>query len=136
MAKKGRLSKEEQNSIQSMLAEGYDINAICQAIDRTEASVSKYADSVKTIDDEDARKAWKAKQKKLKAKDEAKQQKMLEEAPKMVKDLMVMKTTGGQNKGVSMMTEAASARGDETRDAGDGSSRITRGAIHIINNDE
>jgi hypothetical protein len=47
-----------------------------------------------------------------------------------------MKTTGGQNKGVSMMTEAASVRGDETRDAGDGSSRITRGAIHIINNDE
>ena len=50
------------------------------------------------------------------------------------KDLMVHETALKRDKGVSIMTEAASARGDENSDLGP--SRVSKGAIYKINENE
>jgi len=114
---RGRLSKHEKYIIEGMIKDSHTIAEIAKELGRTEKSVETYA---KTID--------KQKQKKKKKKEEAPK-------PLIAKDLMVNVTAMKRSKGVSMMTEAASQRGDAVKGS-DTVSRTAKNAIFKINDDQ
>tara|TARA_R100000988_G_scaffold85439_1_gene48337 strand:+ start:1000 stop:1356 length:357 start_codon:yes stop_codon:yes gene_type:complete len=116
---RGRLSKQEKYIIEGMIKDNHSIAEIAKELGRTEKSVETYA---KTIE--------KPKPKKKKKKQEPAK-------PLIAKDLMVNVTAMKKSKGVSMMTEAASQRGDVSKNKDSVTiSRTARDAIFKINNDE
>ena len=115
---KGRLTKSEKYIIEGMLKDKHSVGQIAEELGRTEKTVEKYQAVVKA--------KLRPSKKKVKKKD----------PPKMAKakDLMVNETALKKNSGVSIMTEGASARGDEKEAAAP--SRMSHGAIYRIDGSE
>ena len=100
-----------------MIKDKHSIAEIAKELGRTEKSVETYA---KTIE-----------------KPKPKKKKQEPAKPLIAKDLMVNVTAMKKSKGVSMMTEAASQRGDVSKSKDSVTiSRTARDAIFKINNDE
>ena len=117
---RGRLSKQEKYVIEGMLKDKHSIAQIAKELGRTEKSVETYANSIEKP---------KPKKKKNKKEEPAK--------PLIAKDLMVNVTAMKKSKGVSMMTEAASQRGDVSKNKDSVSiSRTAKNAIFKINDDQ
>ena len=115
---RGRLSKQEKYVIEGMLKDTHSIAQIAKELGRTETSVETYANSIEKP---------KPKKKKNKKEEPAK--------PLIAKDLMVNVTAMKRSKGVSMMTEAASQRGDANKESTT-ISRTAKNAIFKINDDQ
>ena len=119
---KGRLTQNEKYIIEGMSKDKHTPEDIAKELGRTQKTIERYQDKV-------------SKSSKKKIKKQAK--KSAEKAADVVlkaKDLMVRKTLAKQADGVSIMTEAASARGDEPADLEP--SRTFRNAIYRPNTDE
>ena len=113
---KGRLTKQEKYVIEGMLKDKFSVSQIAKELGRTQKTVQAYSETIKTE---------KPKKKKVKPQ---------KTTVARAKDLMVHETALKRDKGVSIMTEAASARGDENSDLGP--SRVSKGAIYKINENE
>jgi len=111
---KGRLTKSEKYIIEGMLKDKYSVGQIAEELGRTEKTVEKYQAVVRA----------KSRPSKKKAKKQ--------DPPQMAraKDLMVNETAAKKDSGVSIMTEGASARGDEKQAISP--SRMSHGAIYKI----
>jgi predicted transcriptional regulator len=112
---KGRLSKQEKYIIEGMLKDNYSASNIAKELGRTEKTILSYSKT-----------ANKSKKKKPKPSEPV--------VPAKAKDLMVHETALKKDKGVSIMTESASARGDINSDLSP--SRMSKGAIYKIKKDE
>ena len=115
---KGRLSKQEKYVIEGMLKDNYSVSDIAKELGRTERAVQTYA---------------RATQATVKKKKRARKQ----EPPKpaKAKDLMVNITAMKKSSGVSIMTEAASQRGD-LDSSSNTVSRTAKNAIYKISDNE
>jgi IS30 family transposase len=115
---KGRLSKQEKYIIEGMLKDNYSTSDIAKELGRTEKTVQAHVGKTQTT---------------IKKKKKAKKQ----EPPKpaKAKDLMVNITAAKKSKGVSIMTEAASQRGDLNSNSNT-VSRTAKNAIYKINDNE
>ena len=115
---KGRLSKQEKYVIEGMLKDNYSVSDIAKELGRTEKTVRAHAGTTQTT---------------IKKKKRVKKQ----EPPKpaKAKDLMVNTTAIKKSSGVSIMTEAASQRGDLGDDSGT-ISRTAKNAIYKISDNE
>lgn len=116
---RGKLTKSEKYIIDGMNRDGHSAKEIAKEIGRTEATVQKTLDEMS------------AQRKKKKRKEQAKK-----EAPKRLtaKDMMINETTAKRERGVAIMTRAASSRADETRQSG--VSRTYTKAVQKINPNE
>ena len=115
---KGRLSKQEKYVIEGMLKDDYSVSDIAKELGRTEKAVQTYAGTTQ-----------RAAKKKKRAK------KQQPPKPAKAKDLMVNITAAKKSKGVSIMTEAASQRGD-LKDSANTVSRTAKNAIYKISDNE
>ena len=115
---KGKLTQNEKYVIEGMSKDKHTAGDIAKELGRTKQTIEKYQGEVKN------------RAKKQKIKSQAKEAKAKEEKVLTAKDLMVHKTMVKKEEGVSIMTEAASARGDEEK--GSAPSRMSQGAIHKI----
>ena len=114
---RGKLTQNEKYIIEGMLKDKHTPEEIAKELGRTKKTVENYRSEIK-------RKATKQKTKKAQKAKEAKSQ------PLTAKDLMVNKTLAKKERGVSVMTEAASARGDGNQELTP--SRMSQGAIYKI----
>tara|TARA_X000001388_G_C2213121_1_gene115994 strand:- start:8 stop:364 length:357 start_codon:yes stop_codon:yes gene_type:complete len=116
---RGKLTKSEKYIIEGMNRDGHSAKEIAKEIGRTEPTVQKTLDEMS------------AQRKKKKRKEQAKK-----EAPKRLtaKDMMINETTAKRERGVAIMTRAASSRADETRQSG--VSRTYTKAVQKINPNE
>ena len=116
---RGKLTKSEKYIIEGMNRDGHSAKEIAQEIGRTEPTVQKTLDQ---LDKE---------RKKKKRKEQAKKQ-----VPKRLtaKDMIINETTAKRERGVAIMTRAASSRADETRQSG--VSRTYTKAVQKINPNE
>lgn len=116
---KGRLTKTEKYIIEGMHKDKAEIADIANELGRTEATVKKYIDQLP------------------KPESKSKPKKKKNKPPKTLKakDLIVNQTMAKREKGVAIMTEAASSRADATRDVTP-HSRFFAGAVQKINPDE
>ena len=114
---RGKLTQNEKYIIAGMLKDKHAPEGIARELGRTKKTVENYRNEIK-------RKAAKQKTKKAQKEKEAGGQVL------KAKDLMVNKTLAKKEQGVSVMTEAASARGDENQELTP--SRMSQGAIHKI----
>ena len=101
-----------------MLKDKYSLEDIAKELGRTKKTVENCRNEIK-------RKAAKQKIKKHAKSQDPEAAKILK-----AKDLIVHETMQKKDKGVSVMTEAASARGDEKQDRAP--SRMSQGAIYKI----
>ena len=108
---RGKLTQSEKYIIEGMLKDKHETEEIAKELGRTKKTVENYRNEIK-------RKVAKQKAKKTEVK-------VLK-----AKDLMVNKTLAKKERGVSVMTEAASARGDGNQELTP--SRMSQGAIHKI----
>ena len=115
MTKKGRLSEIERQTIFLLTKEGYDPKQIATTINRTEGVVKKYLDTTNIVDN---------------PKDTVENERNIIRMPK-AKDFMINKTMGDKE-GVSIMTKTASEKADESRLQVYNPSRLSRDAIHRI----
>tara|TARA_R110002020_G_C16157627_1_gene763129 strand:- start:260 stop:625 length:366 start_codon:yes stop_codon:yes gene_type:complete len=114
---RGKLTQNEKYIIEGMLKDKHAPEEIAKELGRTKKTVENYRSEIK-------RKATKQKIKKARKAKEAETQ------PLKAKDLMVNKTLAKKETGVSVMTEAASARGDGNQELTP--SRMSQGAIYKI----
>lgn len=113
---KGRLTKNEKYIIEGMLKDNHTLAEVAKEVGRAQKTIEKY------------QRETKKKRARKKAGDAAKG------AALKAKDLMVRKTMGKNSDGVAIMTEAASAKGDNPIDLEP--SRTFRDAIYRPNSDE
>ena len=118
---RGKLTQNEKYIIEGMLKDKHTPEEIAKELGRTKKTVEKYKSEAKKKND-------KLKIKKAK-KSAAKASTVLK-----TKDLMVNKTQGKKSDGVSIMTEAASAKGDGPLDLEP--SRTFKNAIYRPNTEE
>jgi len=116
---RGKLTQNEKYIIEGMKKDGISAADIASNIGRAQKTVQRHLDS--TV--QQAKPIAKKKQKTTEAKQVT------------AKDLIVNKTVGKGESGVAIMTEAASSRGDESRERG-APSRLSNGAIQKIYPDE
>lgn len=116
---RGKLTQNEKYIIEGMKRDGVSPSDIASNIGRAKKTVQKHLDST-------------VQQTKISNK---KKQKTTETKQATAKDLMVNRTVGKGESGVAIMTEAASSRGDESRERG-APSRLSNGAIQKIYPDE
>jgi len=109
---KGRLSQNEKYIIEGMFDDGKSFEEISVAVERTSATVEKHIRSLATEDNEE------------------------EAAPKKGKNKvpMLRRTATGQ-KGVSIMTDAASSISDLKRNSQSTIKKRFKGTIHKISDD-
>ena len=115
---KGKLTQNEKYVIEGMFKDKHTADDIAKELGRTKQTIEKYQGEVKD------------RAKKRKIKSQAKEAKTKEEKVLTAKDLMVHETVVKKDEGVSIMTEGASARGDEEKVGAP--SRMSHGAIHKI----
>tara|TARA_R110000851_G_scaffold326510_1_gene495219 strand:- start:129 stop:482 length:354 start_codon:yes stop_codon:yes gene_type:complete len=115
---KGRLSKQEKYVIEGMLKDDYSVSDIAKELGRTERAIKSYSNAAQAA---------------IKKKKKPKKQ----EPPKpaKAKDLMVNITAAKKSSGVSIMTEAASQRGDLSTSSNT-VSRTAKNSIYKINDNE
>jgi|TARA_R110002110_G_scaffold381545_1_gene592439 IS30 family transposase len=115
---KGKLTKSEKYIIEGMKNDDYSAKEIADEIGRREPTVQKAIDEIN-------RQSKKRKQKAKK-----------KDTPKRLtaKDMIINETTSKRERGVAIMTMAASSRADESRQSG--VSRTFEKAVQKIKRDE
>lgn len=119
---KGRLGKTEKYVIEGMFEDGNSFEEIAKETGRTPATIEKHLRAVAA---------------EAEAEETANGKEQEDETPGKNKGLFVRKTMLKNNKGVSIMTEAESSRGDAT--AGKNQSKIKKRfqpVIHTIDPDK
>ena len=119
---RGKLTQNEKYIIEGMLKDSCAIKDIATELGRAQKTIEKYKSEVKK------------KNNKLKIKKAAKKSADKASTVLKTKDLIVNKTQGKKSDGVSIMTEAASARGDGPSDLEP--SRTFKNAIYRPNTEE
>tara|TARA_R110002012_G_scaffold304043_2_gene506440 strand:- start:147 stop:500 length:354 start_codon:yes stop_codon:yes gene_type:complete len=115
---RGKLTKSEKYIIEGMHRDGHSAEDIAKEIGRTKPTVQKNIDQIN------------------KARKKKKQQQAKKQTPKRLtaKDMIINETTAKRERGVAIMTQAASSRADESRQSG--VSRTYTKAVQKINPNE
>ena len=119
---RGKLTQSEKYIIEGMLKDKHASSEIAKELGRTKKTIENYQAEVKK------------RASKQNVKRQAKKQAEKESDIPRAKDLMGKETVLKKSGGVSIMTEAASARGDESVEASP--SRMSKGAIYRIDGSE
>ena len=119
---RGKLTQGEKYIIEGMLKDKHTPSEIAKELGRAKKTVETYQGEIKK------------RAEKQKVKRQAKKQAEKTSDIPRAKDLMAKETVLKKSGGVSIMTEAASARGDEEMEGS--SSRMSKGAIYKIDGSE
>ena len=117
MTKRGKLSDLEKNTIFLLTREGYNTNEIASVLDRSEGVIIKYLNQTNIVDNPEPP---------TESKDSGELK---------AKDYLINRTSGKNEKAVSIMTREASERGDDHRLRVFEPSRLAKVAIHRIDKD-